>query len=107
MHTIHSERTTILPESPQDLIEPGDFSFIRDPLTRMFLHDAYQAVSMADAWVSLRSESPTTDRIQNYMRYSNDHSGASYALTMRSMETIAKKGWETFVRLIQSSQNHS
>jgi hypothetical protein len=90
-------------------VEPGDFSFIRDPLTRMFLHDAYQAVSMADVWSALRSESPpadrgfmfhsspTTDMIQKCMRHLNDHSGASYGITMRCMERIAKDGWDFFV----------
>lgn len=97
--------------------EPGDFSFVRDPLTRMFLHDAYQAVSLANAWVALRTESPpadkgfmfhtssTTDSIQKFMRYANEHSGASYAITMRAMERIAKKGWKQFVSEMEASQN--
>lgn len=105
------------PVSLPNTIEPGDFSFIRDPLYRMFLHDAYQAVGMADAWSALRNESPpadkgymfssspATDMIQQCMRYANEHSGASYAITMRCMESIAKKGWSSFVTVNMASQN--
>lgn len=104
-------------EPPTDPFEPGDFSFIRDPMWRMFLHDAYQAVWLADAWSSLRDESPpddkgfmfssspTTDTIQKFMRHHHDHSGASYGITMRSMESIAKRGWLTFVSENLDSQN--
>lgn len=97
-------------------LEPGDFSFIRDATTRMFLHDAYQAVGLADAWTYLRDESPpadrgfmfsttpTTEKIQKFMRHAEEHSGASYGITMRQMEKIAKRGWETFVsETLQSS----
>jgi hypothetical protein len=115
--TLYSEERLNQPSSTPT-IEPGDFSFVREPLYRMFLHDAYQAVELADAWSALRYESPpadkgymfstssVTDTIQNYMRYLNDHSGASYALTMRCMERIAKKGWATFVKETMASQNH-
>lgn len=117
MNTVISPSDKKVPGSAQMTIEPGDFSFVREPLYRMFLHDAYQAVSMADAWSALRYESPpadkgflfssssTTDSIQKFMRYADEHSGASYAMTMRSMERIAKKGWTQFVSEIQQSQN--
>lgn len=93
---------------------PGDFSFITDPLTKMLLEDAYQAVTMSNSWTALRdtsppddkgfmfSVSPTTDAIDKLMRFLDQHSGASYALTMRSMEAIAKKGWVEFVKSHQS-----
>lgn len=118
MHRPH----TIPPQEPlnqplsTDTIEPGDFTLIRNAMYRMFLHDAYQAVEMADAWESLRNESPpddkgfmfhssaTTDKIQECMRYANIHSGASYGITMRCMEHIAKKGWAAFVNEYVASQ---
>ena len=96
--------------------EPGDFSFVRDAMYRMFLHDAYQAVGLANAWSALRNESPpadkgfmfssspATDMIQKFMRYADEHSGASYGITMRCMEKIAKKGWSAFVSEYPTSQ---
>jgi hypothetical protein len=102
---------------PTDPFEPGDFSFVRDPMWRMFLHDAYQAVGLADAWSYLRDESPpddkgfmfssssATDTIQKFMRHRHDHSGASYGITMRCMERIAKRGWSEFVSGNLDSQN--
>ncbi len=104
-------------EPSASTVEPGDFSFIRDATTRMFLHDAYQAVGLADAWTYLRDESPpadrgfmfssspATDKIQKFMRYADSHSGASYGITMRCMESIAKRGWDNFVSESRSSQN--
>ena len=117
MNLIESILTLPLTVSLTPTIEPGDFSFIRDPFYRMFLHDAYQAVGMADAWSALRNESPPADRgfmfsssaatdmIQQCMRYANQHSGASYAITMRCMERIAKRGWSQFVSEMEASQN--
>jgi hypothetical protein len=102
---------------PTNTYEPGDFSFVRDSMWRMFLHDAYQAVGLADAWTYLRDESPpadkgfmfssspATDTIQKFMRYADEHSGASYGITMRCMESIAKRGWPAFVSENLSSQN--
>ena len=105
------------PPPPTDTFEPGDFSFVRDPMYRRFLHDAYQAVGLADAWSYLRDESPPddkgfmfssspiTDTIQKFMRDIDEHSGASYGITMRCMEMIAKRGWSAFVSGNLDSQN--
>ena len=106
--TIHSQEP-LKQESLREPIEPGDFSFVKDAYSRLFLHDAYQAVELANAWSVLRDESPpedngcmvrsspTTDKIQTFMRYAVNHSGVSYGITMRCMERIAKRGWGAFV----------
>ena len=116
MNALVSESNIMYSESFLNPTEPGDFSFVRDAMYRMFLHDAYQAVGLANAWSALRNESPpadkgfmfssspATDTIQKFMRYADEHSGASYGITMRCMEKIAKKGWSAFVSEYQTSQ---
>ena len=117
MLTTETDNTSLNNPPSTDTFEPGDFTFVRDAMWRMFLHDAYQAVGLADAWSALRDESPpadkgfmfssspATDMIQKFMRYADEHSGASYGITMRCMESIAKRGWSAFVSENLSSQN--
>jgi hypothetical protein len=75
------------------------------------LEDAYQAISACDLWDWMRSYSPeegkgfmfsnhpNLDRINKEMKYGG-HSGGSYGWTMRTMQTIAKLGWEEFVKQV-------
>jgi hypothetical protein len=75
---------------------------------RVMLEDAFKAVSKAEAWTLLKdpsipgeggfmfSENLAIKSISSHMTYQG-HSGASYAMTMRQMEFIAKKGWESYV----------
>jgi hypothetical protein len=86
----------------------GDFSFLRDKDERLMLEDAFQAVSKAEAWTLLKEPSmpgeggfmfgkhPAIEAISSSMKYEG-HSGASYAMTMRQMEFIAKNGWESYL----------
>ncbi len=72
------------------------------------LEDAFQAVTVADAWELLKhpsfpgkegfmfSSHPDILRISDCMKFGG-HSGGSFALTMRQMEFIAKHGWESYV----------
>ena len=86
----------------------GDFSFLADKSERFMLEDAFKAVEATPGgWDFLRTQSPPAG--QGYMfwqhptlkaigdRLYDGHSGASYALTMRTMESIAKDGWNAWV----------
>lgn len=90
----------------------GDFSVLvgtRDEFFMKYLKDAYDAITRLNLWNELSeyspepnkgfmfSTSPLLDKINSEMKYIDDHSGASYALTMRVMEFIAKNGWKSYV----------
>ena len=79
------------------------------------LQDAYDAVTRAEMWEYLKL--PTTPgkdgfmfssaielaAINSEMQYQG-HSGASYAWTMRQMESIAKRGWTAYANTIVSKR---
>ncbi len=86
---------------------PGDFSFVKDEMTRIMFDDAYKAIdSIFGAWEFVKgdpgdggfmfSSDPYSVAISKAMKY-NGHSGASYGWTMRVMQRIAKVGWDRFV----------
>ena len=72
------------------------------------LEDAYKAVTTANRWDFLRREDvpgpngfmfsswPQMKDIEVFMEYGG-HSGASFGMTMRTMEFIAKHGWGQYV----------
>jgi hypothetical protein len=81
----------------------------------MMLQDAYDAVTKADMWDYLKK--PTTPGKDGFMfspaielaainaeMVFDGHSGASYAWTMRQMETIAKAGWDSYAKSITSKR---
>lgn len=84
------------------------FDFEENTLMRTCLEDAYAAVTELDLWDYLRDntfESFTYykgadlelhDRLLALVDKRNLHSGASYGITMRNMESIAKEGYETW-----------
>ena len=69
------------------------------------LNNGVAAVTAAEAWDWLRyfndesfmfSNDPMIQRITDKMgNYANHHSGASFGMTMRVMEHIAKYGWDS------------
>ena len=71
--------------------------------------DADQAVTKAGLWDWLAERSSKRDRgfvfadesnvdiIASHMKFYNEHSGASFGVTMRAMEFIARHGFETWV----------
>ena len=86
----------------------GDFNSLSiSDWERTMLEDAYKAVTKAKRWDFLRrpdvpgpdgfmfSNWPQMKDIDSFMEYGG-HSGASYGMTMREMEFIAKKGWDAF-----------
>lgn len=93
--------------------QPGDFSFMRDPLSREMVEDIYRAVQAAEAWDLMKEEpeagkgymfssDPRYKPIQKKMEYLG-HSGASYGWTMRQAQFIAQKGWAEYVKLYLST----
>ena len=72
----------------------------------MMLKDAYEAVSSTESWAIMAqdpgeggfmfSSNPQYIPINNAIKYDN-HSGASYGMTMREMQRIATIGWDTYV----------
>jgi len=85
----------------------GDFSMIRDEMTRMTYEDMYAAITKAEAWADMKKE-PTgagfmfssdshISRIHAKLIDRVGHSGASMACTMRAMQHLAQVGWSTFI----------
>ena len=88
----------------------GDFSFINDTLFRDAHEKTHQAITNLDVWDFIRSFTPDNHGGFMYSRNSvleaisaetdrlgAGHSGASFGITMRSMEMIAKEGWQKYV----------
>lgn len=94
-------------------VKEGDFNALNlDSHSIEMLADAYQAVTKANRWGYLkRSDVPAKGKgfmfsdaeelreIDLEMKYGG-HSGSSYAWTMRSMEMIAKQGWNIYAKEI-------
>jgi hypothetical protein len=91
-------------------IPRGDFQFVKGSLERILYEDAFKAVEETPgAWEFLENESPPEGQgymfwshpiltaIQQNMKEMNSHSGASYGMTMRTVEFIAKHGWDAWV----------
>lgn len=84
----------------------GDFSFVKDLEIRNMYDDAFKAIDVAEAWNFINSDpgdggfmfSPDSYSlaIQKNIKYT-DHTGATYGMTMRVMQRIARVGWERFV----------
>ena len=90
----------------------GDFSFIKDNLSRRAFHNLYIAITETNNWDWLSKFEPETGKgfmftrhtnliaIENALDQSdsaNGHSGASWAWALRNMEYIASFGWDDFV----------
>ena len=79
----------------------GNFSFIKDSLVLETLQWDYNVVEKNDLWDYFKNHDIKkpfmfSNEINDYKWY-DGHSGASWALSMRTMERIAKNGWENFV----------
>jgi hypothetical protein len=86
---------------------PGNFSFL--PAAEAALYkNAYDAITAEGLWDFFRDQTPPDGK--GYMFWGAPelkklephlepmgHSGGSYGFTMRTMEAIAKKGWDQFV----------
>ena len=86
----------------------GDFSFINDKLQRQTLEYDFNIINnIPGAWEAFRNHDEDKSFMYNtkngiWNEISNQvyqgHSGASYGLSMRTFEYIAKYGWENFVK---------
>ena len=87
---------------------PGDFHKIpeMDSWEADMLKDVYDAVSELNMWENMRnfseesfmfSRSAWLSQVQGKMKLIDSHSGSSYGICMRIIESIAKIGWDTYV----------
>jgi len=77
------------------------------------LNDAFEAVEKANAWEWLKNpetpgnsgfmlcEHPMLATIHSFMTVG--HSGYSFSMAMRHMESIAKKGWDGYLRVLNAN----
>ena len=100
----------------ENMVPFGDFSFIENNNQRNMIEDAYNAVSnTVDGWEFMKTfnpkngfmytDNPKLSEISHKMNMQHDHSGGSYAWTMRQIEYIAKKGWINYVELWHNINN--
>jgi hypothetical protein len=84
---------------------PGDFAWMTNKWDADMLKDMWDAVTAANAWDFMKtdpgdggfmfSRDPMIDRINAHVK--TGHSGASFGVTMRVMQGIARNGWDWFV----------
>ena len=89
------------------MTSPGDFSCIRDEMTRTAYEDMYAAITKAEAWADMKKEpsgagfmfssDPHIGRIHAALNDRVGHSGASMGCTMRAMQHLARVGWADFM----------
>ena len=92
----------------------GDFSVLLDKNgfsedSIKYLQDAYDAITRLNLWKELSQFSPSKDegfmftshplihKINCEMKLLSEHSGSSYGWVMRTMEFIAKNGWNNYI----------
>lgn len=80
----------------------GDFSFVCDLEDRKSLKDAYETAVRLGIMPVLEAETfesfcwsshAAVNRVRDELTYTG-HSGASFGIAMRSVEAIAKGGWD-------------
>ena len=80
----------------------GDFWFIKDSLFRESLEWDYQVMIENDLWESFKKRDDDKpfiyDELVTCYAWYLGHSGASWCISMRNMEYIAKHGWEAYVK---------
>lgn len=86
------------------------FDFEKNPMIATCLQDAYEAVTELNMWDYLRDNhfesfnfyhGPNRElhaKLYALVDKRNIHSGVSYGITMRDMESIAKVGFENWKR---------
>ncbi len=91
------------------IMEDSDFIKIKDTHVREMMKNAYDAITMADGWDFMKnfndesfmfSSNPLVRTISANMEFLGytGHSGASFGWTMRTMEYLAKKGKDAFIK---------
>lgn len=87
----------------------GKFEYITDELTKNMLVNAWEAINSIDMWDFVAqdiesfmfSDDPRVDAIFRKMEELgyHDHSGRSFASTLRNMQYLARNGEEKFKKL--------
>lgn len=107
---LYSQKTEPLEKKQPKDYPSGDFSFFQDNegelVSSTGLTNAYNAVTRLNVWEFFDKNVPrggyfrwdheTLNKIGSELD-SDGHSGMSFALTMRWMEKIRKKGWENTI----------
>ena len=78
----------------------GDFSFIKGYLCQVMEED-FAIISNNNLWNALKNHDVNKPFMYDNewdIELSSAHSGASRALSLRSFESIAKYGWDNFVK---------
>lgn len=91
-----------------------DFSFIRDRMTRTMYTEMFMAIDKAGAWAAMREDpgpggfmfsgAPIISEISAHLNDTVGHSGASFGFTMRSMQRLARIGWDRWAAEIKEAQ---
>lgn len=91
---------------PNQKMEEGDFSFVKDPVMREMMEDLFNAIHVANAWDYMMegpkglsfsmSMDPELFEIARYAQYKY-YSAVSYDFIMEKMQRIALYGWKAFV----------
>jgi hypothetical protein len=88
----------------------GDFSFIKDKLSRDLIEDMFEMVNSNNKWHLFDIDPPegkgfwNDPEINKYM-CKIGHSGFSYGYTMRQIQLIHKEGWDNYVKYWTKSDN--
>jgi len=109
--TTESNNTNININMPHTYYGNGTFEFA-DEYSREYLISAHKIITRCELWNWLRNFNPEPNRGFMFTQgvpelerlneelfkdpVSSGHSGASYGITMRNMEYIAKNGYDVF-----------
>jgi hypothetical protein len=96
-----------------------NYESLFSPYEASLYADADQAITNSGLWGWLYEYTPPKEKgwmfddhpfldiLQTHMKLIDEHSGASFAVTMRAMEYIAKNGWNKFVEQVKFRRNVS
>jgi hypothetical protein len=76
----------------------GDFSFVKDDMFRKALEHDYSVVCKLDLWSYFENIDPQTifsfdEKLNAIDQWYDQHSGASFHISMKNMQIIARYGW--------------
>lgn len=88
------------------MIEEGNFSFVKDTISRILLTDMYTTISKRNLWNFVKSETDINSFTNSNIRQKDEilynlsyHSFNPnvFDWSLRNMKQIADKGWNNFV----------
>ena len=87
----------------------GDYSWMKDPSSRMLCTDAHRVITELALWDWMKQAEPPSGQGFTFWNpaplelerlnacIDDSHTGFTYGWTMRQMERVAKLGWENYV----------